>query len=363
MTDENSTRFSKVTTRLASITALILLGAAGIAVARAGYRLWSDSFVAPITLSPDSEIVINSNLRLNELYAERAKMVAEQERLNAELSASDSAIQQLTELRQLTEGALSFVQGRAQEALRTGKQDLKELAERERKLLEMHEAQSAFVAEMSQSVEDGLVKRSDHLREQLSLSQLELAKVDTARARLETKLRLDNATRALGAMSDVRTVAAAPELIEHRSQAVHLGLEILRLTAEQRAARARLSVAEQEIAKIDELTAQMLSRPIYRAIRQELDVAFVPYTQLEGIEVGAEVNECLWGIAFCEPVGRVTELLPGEVIMPDPWGAQARGRYAVLRLDDVDAAKAKVLRVRNRSTNSDTAQAQAAAVR
>ena len=45
-------------------------------------------------------------------------------------------------------------------------------------------------------------------------------------------------------------------------------------------------------------------------------------------------------------VGRVAEVLPGEVVTQDPWGTIARGQYAILELSDHDAAKEKVLRAR-----------------
>jgi hypothetical protein len=50
---------------------------------------------------------------------------------------------------------------------------------------------------------------------------------------------------------------------------------------------------------------------------------------------------------MCRPVGTVSEVVPGEVILPDPWGNQTRGQYAVLNLQDRDAARAKTLRVRS----------------
>jgi hypothetical protein len=54
----------------------------------------------------------------------------------------------------------------------------------------------------------------------------------------------------------------------------------------------------------------------------------------------------VWGVFACKPVGTITEIVPGEVILPDPWGNPARGQYAVLDLSNHDAAKSKVLRVR-----------------
>jgi hypothetical protein len=49
----------------------------------------------------------------------------------------------------------------------------------------------------------------------------------------------------------------------------------------------------------------------------------------------------------CHEVGRVTEVVPGEVATQDPWGELARGQYVVLALDDPPAVRARVLRVRH----------------
>jgi hypothetical protein len=56
----------------------------------------------------------------------------------------------------------------------------------------------------------------------------------------------------------------------------------------------------------------------------------------------------------CEPVGRVVELLPGEVELPptelaaaETSGSPARGQYAVMQLTDPRAAEAESLRVRD----------------
>jgi len=81
-------------------------------------------------------------------------------------------------------------------------------------------------------------------------------------------------------------------------------------------------------------------------VESRIEVAFVPYTQLDGAKEGNEVYDCVWGLFWCKPVGTMSELVPGEVILPDPWGNQARGQYAVLDLTDHSAAMSKTLRVR-----------------
>jgi hypothetical protein len=84
-------------------------------------------------------------------------------------------------------------------------------------------------------------------------------------------------------------------------------------------------------------------------------LAFVPYTHVSQIKANATLYECrLFSMFACEPVGRVVELLPGEVELlpaevtstltkPSP----ARGQYAVMQLTDPRAAEAESLRVRD----------------
>jgi hypothetical protein len=146
-----------------------------------------------------------------------------------------------------------------------------------------------------------------------------------------------------------------PELVAQQEQMIRLQLEVVRLTSEKRSKAAQRRSLAERVTKIDEMARQLRSRPTYQAIEKNVEVAFVPYTQLEGVASGAPVYACLWGIVLCKEVGTVSEVVPGEVSLSDPWGAPARGQYAVLDLHDHESARAKILRVRGwgqRSTRS-----------
>jgi hypothetical protein len=139
---------------------------------------------------------------------------------------------------------------------------------------------------------------------------------------------------------------SAPEELVWQEQTVRLELELLRVEAERRGKLAQKRALTERLATIDQLASEMRARPIFQAVERSLDLAFVPYTQMKGVEKGAAVYSCVWGLFFCENVGQIAEVVPGEVILPDPWGNQSRGQYAVLKLSDKAAARAKVLRVR-----------------
>jgi hypothetical protein len=84
-------------------------------------------------------------------------------------------------------------------------------------------------------------------------------------------------------------------------------------------------------------------------------LAFVPYTHVSQIKANSTLYECrVFSMFACEPVGRVVELLPGEVELPSAEVARAetsrspeRGQYAVMQLTDPRAAEAESLRVRD----------------
>ena len=137
-----------------------------------------------------------------------------------------------------------------------------------------------------------------------------------------------------------------PELATRQEQMIRLDLEITRLKSENRSKAAQKTALADRVAKIDELAAQLKTRPAFLATQRSLDVAFVPYTQMSGVEPGAPVYSCLFGLFLCKDVGRVSDVVPGEVAMTDPWGNPSRGLYAVLNLTDRESAKSKTLRVR-----------------
>jgi hypothetical protein len=136
-------------------------------------------------------------------------------------------------------------------------------------------------------------------------------------------------------------------MLQRQDQMVKVELELLKFQSEQRSRTALLASDERQLVILDELIAQMKSRPVFRATEGKQNVAFVPYTQIEGVGGGDAVFDCAsLGIFACREVGRVIEVVPGEVAMPDPWGTPTRGQYAVLDLSDPASAQSKVLRVR-----------------
>jgi hypothetical protein len=223
-------------------------------------------------------------------------------------------------------------------------------------VMRMTATQEAYVAEVRKNVEAGLVHRADLAREETALGELRVAALQNDRDRLAVELQEHTATMTKEAMrGGGGGRAATPEMRAQRTELVHIDLEILKLENELAEKVVQQRADEEGLGKADELIAQMKVRPIFRAIDSSQNVAFVPYTQLAGVHPGDDVYACdVWGVFACRPVGRVAEVVPGEVATQDPWGTPARGQYALLGLDDPLAAQAKTLRIREPAASASS---------
>jgi hypothetical protein len=335
-------------TRLFSIAALCGTVCGLGYLAKNVYHLATDSFVVPVVLSPDSELVISSKLSRAGLTGERMKATAKKEQLDAELEAADQAIEELKVLRSSVSRSLEWTSAVTVAQATTGASNLRALGDQQGEITSMVSAQEALVAQMKKELDVGLLSKADYAREQHSLGQMRVAAIENHRARIASGAQMNQLALTQQAIRSGRAPGgiSTPEMLSQQDQLVRIKCDMIKLEAERRAkAFERRNIAE-ELTKLDELLGQLNQRPIFRAIDASTNIAFIPYSQLEGVAVGGKVYECVIGMFSCTPVGKVSEVLPGEVIVPDPWGSLARGQYAVIQLDDQHAAQSKTLRVR-----------------
>ena len=338
------TRPAGARARLFAFGALALL-VTGVGYAgNEAYRAATDSFVAPIILSPDNDQVLATKLHASQLSVERARTVSEIEAVDELLAAGQKAITRLNALQRTPQKALAWTSELNARQANAGYSEGKMLAEQHAVLTEMEEKQELLVTAGRANLSAGIISQADLTRELQTRDQLRLAVLENERTRLQTALQLSQVTFARQSIAGA--APPMPELMVHEEQTVRIELEILRLESEQRSKRSEKKTLTDKLATLDEVEAQLKARPIFRAAEKSMDLAFVPYTQLEGVHAGAVVYDCTWGVFNCQPVGAVTELVPGEVVLPDPWGNQARGQYAILALSRHDSAKSKTLRVR-----------------
>lgn len=341
-------RRSSVGTRLSSVVMLCAALTAIGWVVTTVYRIATDSFVAPIRLSPDSDMVIQSKLSMSQLLAERARITAKRDAIDAEVEGASEALAQLETLRASAANALEWTSTVTTRQAVASAEDHRALLRQRALLTQMIADEESFVERSKRDLDAGLIQKSEYARQLHALNQLRVAALENERDHIATSTQIGQLRLAQQAMRGAgdRPRMSTPEMLSQQDQMVRIQCEMIRLQAEQRSKTAERRHLEEELTKLDELLDQLKARPIFRAIEADTIAAFVPYSQIEGVRRGAEIYDCVWGIIACKFVGRIGELLPGEALVQDPWGSPARGQYALMDLVDPQATQSKTLRVR-----------------
>lgn len=342
--------------RFVALAALVALVAAVGFVGRGVYYAATDSWMAPINLSPDTDAVIQINVKLNEQIVARDKLRADIERVDADLAAIELATGHLRTIRDDGEAAIKW------SANATGAQSaalgdhLRSLSSQHALLTDMLARQAAVTARDQKNVNGGLSSTAELDRDLQTIDELKVALTQNERETSDTRLQLTQtgmANQALRDATDQKPHAKTagngllPELAAGQERGFRVAIELVKLDAEKRSLVAQRGIAVESLERMEEVFKQLKSRPLYRAVQASTDVAFVPYTQLEGVRPGSDLVSCKWVIFKCAVVGRIAEVLPGEVVAQDPWAEVARGQYVILDLTDHEAAKEKVIRARN----------------
>jgi hypothetical protein len=339
--------------RLASLMFLCVMAVALFHAGRAGYYLATDVQVAPFMLTPDSDAITGSRLSLTALTTEREAAGAHLEVLMEQLQVARESRERLTALHGKFAGAVGVSLERTAESERSAQQELEKLLSQKTVIEGALAEQATYIQDLDRRVESGLAHGSDAVRERSEMRRLQLLQLERERDQVaaENRARELRATRA--SQRGVTDRLTADEL-RLEEQVLRLELEVRGLAADERGKLAELASVNAQTARLDELIAQLKQRPLYRAIAKKQTLAFVPYTQLRGVRAGASIYQCrIWSVFACEDVGRIVEVLPGEIDGVDPWGTRERGEYAVLHLTESRAITAKTLRVRDRDESLD----------
>ena len=347
-TVEDGGRIAPSTARLMSLAVLALVLALLTRGAAAAYYALTDGFVSPTIFSPDSDAVIQNKLSLSRLLAERDNLLARMDENRASIGAAESAIAVLKELEKTSSADLGWATQIADGQAAQGAADVKTLRSERDVLVATLARQETYLAEMERSLAAGLVHKADveRARNAVDQARVELLKNEREQLSAETQLRVASLARsALTSKAGGRL--ATPEMVSLRQALARVHVDVLKAEAERRGRAAQQRADQESLARVDELVAQMRKRPIFRAIESSQTVAFVTYDQIRRVRAGGGVYRCsLWGFFGCKQVGAVSEVLPGEVAMQDPWGTVGRGQYAVLSLTEASAAQSRSLRVR-----------------
>jgi hypothetical protein len=201
---------------------------------------------------------------------------------------------------------------------------------------------------MAEEYAAGLIDRSSMLSGKFQLAQISSSNLSLAERQAEFETRaaeLESQTQSLDSLIEIEG--------EDGEQDVAMSYEVLRIKQEYESSKLDLakSVEARDTMKAalerqDKIVNSLKTSAYLRAINDGASVAFVPYANLSNLRKGTGLYACKLGMVFCYHVGKVLEVLPGEVQFKHPQrDKQLRGQIIELVLDkeDSDAASDDVL--------------------
>lgn len=340
-------------TRLFAFIALSIMITSCGYISHEGYYIVKDSFVAPFSLGPDNDLVIDNRLKLAQIEMEKAHDISIKESSEAIIYAGNLSLSELESFHFIGKKALAFPTTTVGQQVTSSNIDINKLIQESQTLKTMQQRQETFVAKAKANLEAGVIQRPDYEKEIQAFDQINLASSENDRSKIEMELMQFQAK--LGQSSFARkdkngNPIPTPEIVMNEYQLTLIDNQILSTRAIIQSAEAEEARVTKELANISSLEEKIMSRPIFKAINENQDLAFAPYPSLQGIAPGKKIMDCVWDIFNCREVGKVGNIIPGETILPDIFtGGQVRGQFITLNFNNVshaDSMQSKILRVR-----------------
>jgi len=303
-------------------------------LATAGFYLVSTSWVVPTIVSPTDEKVVA-------LKSELGAQQNERDRLARELADAERAI--ITEQSfqaQFAAAVASDRDGRLSALHRT--RALAGAAAQTR--AEIRRTSEAFAqdssAKMSEQYRAGMIDRHDMLDGKHQLAQISSTNLSLAERQAAFETESSELARQASALDALLSDRDAP--LSYDALKIKRDLDTSRLALSK--AIAVRDTLRASLTRQDEMLAGLRTSAYLRAIKDGATVALVPYANLDRTTPGAPLYACKLAMVWCHQVGKVVQVLPGEVAVRHPHrDSVVRGQMIELELTDAEAAKGNVL--------------------
>jgi hypothetical protein len=313
------------------------------------FYFFNRSWVTPTIISPTDERVLQLNTERAQQESLRDKLRAERAELLANLHDNDRII---------------AVQQQFQESYSRAVQA--DRRDRAAELAKLHSLARAYLQAKAEieSSNEAYSRLSRQRGQDLAAANLiaedaqinsdyQLAQIAHANLTLEEKeVELDTKTALLRREEEALGAALAPrdgaqlsyDALRIRQEYQRSVLEAER-ARESRGAIARgISALDASIARFDRILNTIERSPYLLALDRKVTVAFVPYANLPGLSRGQALFGCRLRVLACSTMGKVVDILPGEVAVKHPLhNTMLRGQMVQIELGEASAAEQPVL--------------------
>jgi hypothetical protein len=187
--------------------------------------------------------------------------------------------------------------------------------------------------------------RRDEIITEREELQAELVGLDRV---LELNKQLQEEFAGVAAPAPARSATDYQALLARRAYS-EIVIDAERATARKKVIESQIERLGKSTARYDKLIADLQGSAYIQATERRVTVAFVPYENLDNVEVGMPIYACRWGLVWCREVGAVGPALKGEVTDTHPQtGSSLRGLMVEIRLDEEQATEEQALFVGKR---------------
>jgi hypothetical protein len=315
-----------------TIIVAVLLGYIGTSV----FYYLNKSWVTPVALSANDEKVVGLQSQLASQQNERAKLVSELEQSERAIIAEQTFQAQFAKaIKMDLEGrkaALDRVQALAMTAAST----------RNEIRTTNGNYSASTVGKMEKEYQAGLIDRDSMMAGKFQLAQISSANLSLAERQAEFDQRaaeLAAQTKSLDAILADKTATSA---LSYEVLKIARDYETSKLAlARETSNRERLKAS---IARQDTIINGVTSSAYMKAIADGATVALVPYKNLDNVSAGTPLYACKLNMFWCRQVGKVLEVLPGEVQVKEPnRDSMVRGRMIEMQMTEKGAEQEEVL--------------------
>ena len=212
---------------------------------------------------------------------------------------------------------------------------------------EMTATSKAFTAIRKEDLEGEyaarLIDKDQATRGGYELSQIASANLALSERDFETNSRMAGLQRAVDALRSGKR-STSYEILRMQHEYEQSVLASKRAEGTAKALAASVALLDKTVERYDAQIARMQKAPYLQALDKGLPTAFVPYDNVGAVNVGDAVYACAASVFWCKSIGRVAELLDGEVVEKHPLHSrELRGVLVKLELTEPKAMEHAVL--------------------
>ena len=301
----------------------------------------STSWSAPITLSPAQERVLSFQPQVANLEASLLKQRVELKTAESKFTSGSAQLEQVNALIRRIDGA----QRTEARALTETNASIKQVLVDKRIDIGLTEKSIADAQALLKTVEDevsaGLITRDQaqtrRIVLQSALNAATDAKAQAITLQEQARAARDGAATLSGGSSSLQALQSIQEAMALRTMAVQL-------TIDTETARMTIDQLKTVIADGERVLDVAKTSPYHLALRQSVDVLFVPYQNLKNAKVGEPVYDCYLQVIACRKVGSIQKVYEAEEYARHPlFKTDLKGRFIGVKFDVPESAKSQVV--------------------